>query len=61
MKIRKRLKVLLPMFMQHIKINSKFKGTHNKLKTVAGFVIFLNGISVLGLASTNLVTFLIKV
>jgi hypothetical protein len=39
-KIRKKLKVLLPMFMQHIKINSNFKGTHNKLKTVAGFVIF---------------------
>jgi hypothetical protein len=34
------LKVLLPMFMQHAKINSNVEGTHDKLKTVAGFVIF---------------------
>jgi hypothetical protein len=39
-KIRKKLKVLLPMFMQHVKINSNVEGTHDKLKTVARFVIF---------------------
>jgi hypothetical protein len=58
-KIRKKLKVLLPMFMQHVKINSN--GDPRQTQNCCSFCDFLNGISELGLKSTNRVTFLINV